>query len=144
MSLPLTDVRTGQTFTFGDFAGRPVYVETMATWCPSCRSQLESVQGAVTALEGQPPVFVAVSVETTLTSAQLAQYADENGFTPIFAVATPELLKALVDTFGRTITNPPSTPHFVIAPDGSHGELLTGSSSADEIVVLLGAVAGER
>lgn len=144
MSLPLTDVRTGQTFVLSDFAGRPVYVETMATWCPSCRSQLQRVQGAVTALEGQPPVFVAVSVETTLTPAQLAQYADDNGFTPIFAVATPELLQALVATFGRTITNAPSTPHFLIAPDGSHGELLTGSSSTEEIVALLSTVAGER
>jgi thiol-disulfide isomerase/thioredoxin len=144
MSLPLTDVRTGQAFTLGDFADRPVYVETMATWCPSCRSQLQSVQGAVTALAGEPPVFVVISVETTLPPAQLAQYADDNGFTPIFAVATPELLQALVDTFGRTITNPPSTPHFVIAPDSSHGELLTGFSSSEAIITLLDAIAGER
>jgi|GEM_PF-726056 len=142
MTLPLTDVRTGQSFTLADFAGRPVYVETMATWCPNCRAQLITVQEATVALEGQPPVFVALSVETTLPPTELAQYAAENGFTPIFAVATPEILQALVDSFGRTITNPSSTPHFVIAPNGSQGELMTGFSSTDQIVALLNAAKG--
>ncbi len=137
MRLPLTDVRTGQSFTLADFAGQPVYVETMATWCPSCRGQLEQVQQAITTLEGQPPIFIALSVETTLEPEALARYADENGFTPIFAVVSPELLGALAETFGRTITNPPSTPHFIIAPDSSYGELITGASSAEEIVALL-------
>ncbi|NTU79271.1 MAG: TlpA family protein disulfide reductase [Chloroflexales bacterium] len=143
MALPLTDVQTGEGFTLGDFAGRPVYVEPMATWCHNCRAQLASVQQAATTLQGQPPVFVALSVETTLPPEQLAQYAAANGFALRFAVASPELLQALVDTFGRTITNPPSTPHFIIAPDGSHGELLTGFRSADEIVALLQAAGGE-
>jgi thiol-disulfide isomerase/thioredoxin len=137
MTLPLTVARTGQSFTLADFAGRPVYVETMATWCSNCRAQLTSVQEAITALKGQPPVFIALSVETTLSPDQLAQYATDNGFEPIFAVATPELLQGLAAAFGRTITNPPSTPHFLIQPDGSHGELMTGFSSAERIVELL-------
>lgn len=37
-SLPLTDARTGETFTLGDFSGQLVFVEPMATWCANCRA----------------------------------------------------------------------------------------------------------
>ncbi len=45
-----------------------------------------------------------------------------------------ELLKGLADEFGRSITSAPSTPHFIIHPDGSFSELSTGIHSAEEIV----------
>jgi thiol-disulfide isomerase/thioredoxin len=143
LDLPLTDVATGESFTLASFAGRPVYVETMATWCPNCKSQLMSVQEAIGRTQEQKPVFVAISVETTLPAADLAQYASDNGFEMVFAVATPELLQALAETYGRTITNPPSTPHFIIDAAGHHGELMTGASSADTIGTLIeGAAMG--
>jgi hypothetical protein len=31
-SIPLRNARTGETFTFADFAGRTVYVHPMARW----------------------------------------------------------------------------------------------------------------
>jgi thiol-disulfide isomerase/thioredoxin len=142
LTLPLTDARTGASFTLADFAGRAVYVEPMATWCPKCRAQLAAVQEASDTLKEQSPVVVALSVETTLPPEQLAQYAADNGFDMVFAVASPELLQALVDTFGRTITNPPSTPHFIIAPDGSYSELMTGASSATDVAERMRAVVG--
>jgi hypothetical protein len=30
--LPIVDVRTGETFTLAEFAGKTVFVEPMATW----------------------------------------------------------------------------------------------------------------
>lgn len=139
MTLPLTDVRTGKSFTLADYAGQVVYVETMATWCPNCRTQLSNVQQSLALFGENKPVFVAISVETTLAPQDLAAYAEENGFEVIFAVSTPELLQALNESFGRTITNPPSTPHFLIAANGSHGELRTGFSTPAEIVELVQA-----
>jgi hypothetical protein len=47
---------------------------------------------------------------------------------------TPEMLQGLADTFGRSITSAPSTPHFVIRPDGSYTDLVTGIDTPDEIV----------
>lgn len=140
-TLPLINARTGESFTFADFAGQTVFVEPMATWCSNCRQQLENVRSAREQL-GENVIFVALSVETNISSADLAAYADENGFEWHFAVMTPELLGELVNAFGRTISNPPSTPHFVIRPDGTVSALSTGIESASEIVAQIGAVSG--
>ena len=65
-SLPLTDARTGETFTLGGLGGT-VYAEPMATWCSNCRQQLKNVQAARAQL-GDGVTFVALSVETNLPS----------------------------------------------------------------------------
>ena len=130
---PLTDVRTGETFTLTDFAGKTVFVETMATWCTSCLRQLTNVAEAKGQLEqagNEDIVFVAISVETNLDPASLQAYSEEHGFDWHFAVATPELLRALVDNFGRSVTVPPATPHFVMFADGSVSDLTTGIEPA--------------
>lgn len=131
--LPLTDAKTGETFSLADFAGQTVYVEPMATWCANCRQQLGNVREAKAQL-GDKTTFIALSVETTLAADDLARYADEQGFDFTFAVMTPEVLRALVAEFGQSITSPPSTPHFIISPDGTTSELMTGLSTPDEIV----------
>lgn len=140
-TLPLVNARTGETFTFASFAGRTVFVEPMATWCTNCRQQLGNVRSAREQLSDEV-VFVALSVETNISAADLAEYADDNGFDWYFAVLTPELLAELVTTFGRTVSNPPSTPHFVIRADGSATSLATGIKSAEQIVAQLQAEGG--
>jgi len=132
-ALPLVDARTGESFTIADYAGQTIFVEPMATWCTNCRAQLNNVKEAKAQVTGDV-VFVALSVETALNQAALAQYADENGFDWIFAVATPELLQQLAGDFGQTIANPPATPHFVISPDGTVSDLTTGIESVEAIV----------
>ncbi len=134
-TLPLTDARTGETFTLAELGGT-VYVEPMATWCSNCRAQLGNVQAAQAQVEvGDGDVtFVALSVETTLEPAALAEYADEQGFDFTFAVMTPELLRALAAEFGQSVANPPATPHFVRYPDGSSSKLMTGFSPPDAVL----------
>ncbi|MDX2160421.1 MAG: TlpA disulfide reductase family protein [bacterium] len=139
--MPLTNARTGETFTFADFAGQTVFVEPMATWCTNCRQQLGHVRSAREQL-GDSVVFIALSVETNIASADLASYADDQGFDWQFAVLTPELLGELVNTFGRTISNPPSTPHFILRPDGTTTTLFTGIKSPDEIIAQVQAANG--
>lgn len=102
-TLPLTDARTGETFTLGGLEGT-VYVEPMATWCSNCRTQLGNVQAAQAQVGEGDVTFVALSVETTLEPAALAEYADEQGFDFTFAVMTPELLRALASEFGQSIS----------------------------------------
>jgi len=138
-TMALTDARTGERFTLADFSGKTVFVETMATWCTNCRQQLGNVKSAVARADGEQVVFIAISVETDLAAETLAQYAENNDFGWTFAVATPEMVRALADTFGPTIANPPATPHFWIAPDLLHGDLVTGYESGD---VLLEQLAG--
>lgn len=135
MTTALTDVRTGETFTLADFAGKTVFVEPMATWCTNCRRQLGNVSQAQAQLsDSEDVVFVALSVETTIDDSDLADYTEETGFHWTFAVATPEMLVSLVDSFGQTVTNPPSTPHFIIRPDGSTTDLTTGFEGPEEIL----------
>ena len=139
-TIEITDV-DGATFTLGDFAGTPVFVENFATWCSNCRSQLGTTQAAAASL-GDEAVFVVLSVETTLSPSDVADYAEDNGFTDMrFAVMTPELLAAFVDAFGNSAVNPPSTPHVVIGPSGSAGDLSTGSISEADIVDALRSAA---
>ena len=64
----------------------------------------------------------------------LASYAQGNGFDWTYAVMSNELLAGLADEFGRSITSAPSTPHFIIHPDGTFTELSTGIHSAEEII----------
>lgn len=133
-TIQLTDARTGATFSLSDYAGKVVYVEPMATWCSNCRAQLRQVREAVSQLAGEDVVFVALSVENGLPDATLAEYADRNEFEWVFAVAPTDLIGALVDQFGRTVIVPPSTPHFIISPDGTLSDLRTGQHSANSIV----------
>ena len=134
-TIPLTDVRSGETFTLADFAGKTVFVEPMATWCTNCRRQLLNVSQAKAQLgDSEDVVFVALSVETTISDADLLDYTEQTGYFFTFAVATPEMIVSLVDTFGQSITNPPSTPHFIIRPDGSTTELSTGFDGPDNII----------
>lgn len=131
--IALTNVRTGETFTLADFAGKTIFVEPMATWCTNCRRQLTNVSSARAQL-GDDVVFVGLSVETTISNDDLKAYTDSTGFDWVFAVATPELLQELVTLYGQTVTNPPSTPHFIIRPDGSTTDLVTGIEGVEELV----------
>ena len=45
-SAALTDARTGETFKIADYAGKTIYVETFATWCPNCQKQLTAIHEA--------------------------------------------------------------------------------------------------
>ena len=135
-TITLVNAATGEQFALVDFQGKTVFVEPMATWCGNCRAQQGEVRQAKERL-GDDVVFIGLSLETTLPPEDLAAYAADNGFDWTYAVMPVELLSALSDEFGRSITNAPSTPHFIIRPDGSFSELLTGIDSADEIVALI-------
>jgi thiol-disulfide isomerase/thioredoxin len=134
LDLPLTDVATGETFTLGGFAGRTVYVEAMATWCTNCRRLLQSVKEAMARADEDAYVFVGISVESNLPDETLAEYARRWNFPLKFAVATPELVAALVANYGRDVTVPPSTPHFLVRFDGTVTGLNLGFKSPDEIL----------
>lgn len=109
-TLTMTDVRTGQEFAVSDFLGCTVYVETMATWCINCMMQMVNVAAALPNLDPERHVVMAISIETQLAPEDLAKYAENSDFDWIFSVASPELLKAIVDAFGRDAVVPSITP----------------------------------
>ncbi|MBA3414212.1 MAG: redoxin family protein [Chloroflexia bacterium] len=136
----LTDACSGQTFTLADFASKTVYVEAMATWCPPCRDQLSRVKEAAAQIpeeEREDIVLVVLSSEIDLPREDLATYAVDNDFPFIFAVMPAEMLQAMAEDLGQEIAVPPATPHLIVAPDGTIGELRTGSAAPEEILALL-------
>jgi thiol-disulfide isomerase/thioredoxin len=132
-TLPVTNAITGETFTLADFAGKTVFVEPMATWCPNCRAQQQRVMQVQNQLNTDEVIFISLSIET-ISDEQLADYARQNDFTQEFVVGTPDLLNALVEQFGRSVISAPGTPHFIIAPDGSLSELSLGSKSVEALL----------
>jgi thiol-disulfide isomerase/thioredoxin len=142
MSAELIDACTGQSFTLAEFSGKVLYVEAMATWCPPCRDQLGRVREAMAQL---PPdqqaetVVVALSSEVDLPREALAQYAADNGFPFIFAVLPVEVLQDMANNLGQEVAVAPATPHLIVGPDGSVGELRTGSTTPEDIIALLDA-----
>lgn len=142
LTVNLTDAATGETFTLADFAGKTVYVEPMATWCTNCRAQQQQVREVKAALNPGSFVFVSLSVEPNDTTEGLAEYRQREDFPWVFAVAPPDMIASLVEQFGRTVTSPPSTPHFVISPDGMISQLATGQHSAAQLTAELNAAAG--
>jgi thiol-disulfide isomerase/thioredoxin len=136
-NLALTDSRSGESFTLADFAGKTVYVEPMATWCPICRAQQQSVIPVFEQLDSGDYIFLSLSVGESVSDSTLASYADAAGFNWTFAIASPEMMSALADQFGRGVLSPPSTPHFFILPDGTTTDLTTGSESTDALIARL-------
>ncbi len=87
-------------------------------------------------VDAENVVFVTLDVDTNNSAASFAQYADDNGFPWIFAVATPELMRELSDQFGAGVTIPPTEPQWLIRPDGSIVGLIS-SNSANSLVSLI-------
>jgi peroxiredoxin len=139
---PLVNATTGNTFTLADFAGKTVYVEPMATWCTNCKAQQGQVRTVREQLGEENYVYISLSVEPNDTTEGLAAYLVRENFPWTFAIAPTEMIASLVEQFGRSVTTPPSTPHFVISPDGAVSQLMTGQHSADELVAILTAAAG--
>lgn len=133
----LVNARTGETFRLADFAGKSVFVEPFATWCTNCRNQMSRVNSLIGQPNTENYVFVALSVESGITAEDLADYAERYGFNFIFAALPDAMIADLVAQFGRSITNPPSTPHFIIRPNGDLSPLTTGPESAEEILAQL-------
>lgn len=133
-TIPLMNARTGETFTLADFAGKTVFVEPMATWCPNCRTQQGFVSQAMASLNSDDFVFISLSVGENVSNEVLAGYADRNSFPQIFVVADTEISNALVEQFGFSIMSPPSTPHFTISPTGTISNLVTGSHRPEMLI----------
>ena len=146
LDLPLTDAATGEPFALRDLDGSVVLVETMATWCGNCRRQLGHLREAAAVLGGEAApgvavVYLVISVERGLDPGALVAYAEREGFEFRLVVADDALLRALADRFGRAVLSPASTPHLVVARDGSVGPLTTGFTSPATLVAWLQAAA---
>lgn len=139
---PMTDVRTGETFTLADFAGKVVAVEPMAAWCINCLHQQQAVIEALAAIDSEDLVYISLDVDPTELPEDLAAYAEHWGFDWRFVLADRELLRQLAGAFGDQVLAPPSTPKLLIGRDGSVTGPLFGHLDAAAIEAELRAALG--
>jgi len=116
LAYELVDVRSGEVFTLAELATEgPVLLESMAIWCTTCLQQQRQV---VEAHELADFHSVGIDVDPNERPDDLADYAEREGFDWRFAMADAELIDLLADRFGFAVSNPPSTPTFVVSTDG--------------------------
>jgi hypothetical protein len=138
LAITFTDVRSGESFTLAQLAvDGPVLLEPMAVWCSNCRAQQHEV---LRAHEAAAFTSVSLDIDLSETPAQLAEYANREGFEWHFAMADAALYRLLQDRFGLGATNPPLTPLIVIEPDGTVRplEFGRGTRSAEQLIDELG------
>ena len=137
LALELVDVRSGETFTLAELAeDKPILLETMAIWCTTCLSQQREV---VRAHDLGDFHAVGIDVDPNERALDLAAYADREGFDWRFAVADRELAGLLTERFGFEVTNPPSTPTFVITDETIRALEFGHVRTAEELIHELGA-----
>jgi thiol-disulfide isomerase/thioredoxin len=132
--MKMTDVRTGQTFTISDFAGKVVLVETMAQWCPTCERQENEVI-KLHELLGKSENLVSVSLDVDVheDEASLKEYAAARGYDWYFAVAPLEVARALGNLYSAQYLNPPLSPMLVVDRKGDVYGLPYGLKSAESL-----------
>lgn len=135
----LVDVATGTPFRIADLSGKVVLVETMATWCPTCRAQQDDVHAALKQLPSDSVAYVVLDVDPSENADSLAAYRMSNGYTGMYAIAGDVVARALAADFGDQVLNPPSTPMIVIGTDGRVTLTDFGRKSADDIISLVQA-----
>jgi thiol-disulfide isomerase/thioredoxin len=126
----------GSTVRLADFAGRPVVVELMATWCASCEDQQRVLQEARADLPADA-VLLSLDVDPASDPGALDDYAAARGFDWTFASAPVPLLRSLAEAFGDDAINPAATPILVIDRDGTAWMPPLGHKDRAAIVELL-------
>jgi len=136
--MELKDVRTGETFTMNDFAGKVVLVETMAIWCPNCAVQANEVRKLHEAL-GNPEDLVTVSLDVDFNEddASLKEYVEGYGFDWRYAVAPLEVARALGNLYSAEYLNPPLSPMLIIDRKGEVHLLDFGKKRAETLQKIL-------
>lgn len=135
-SATLRDVLTGEEFRIDDLRGKVVAIEAMAVWCVTCRFQQRESQAALDELASSDVVYISLDVDPNEREIDLAEYARREGFDWRFVVASPEVSRSLVATFGDQILSPPATPLVVLDPSGAVVAQHIGITGGSRLVAL--------
>lgn len=131
-STPLTDVRTGSSFTINDFKGKVVIVQNAATGCTACLEQAKQIQ-ALGEMQGSEVVIVGLDGSGQDGAAALKTYAEENGFDGSFAIAPQAVIEAINSLYGADFFQETTPTILVIDAEGKVHPLEAGMMNADEL-----------
>ena len=88
------------------------------------------MQGAL----GDGVVLISIDVDPNETAQALARHAQQNNRNWAFAIAPPDVQRALADQFGRNVLNPPTTNVILIDRGGNATLLRAGVKPAAELI----------
>ncbi len=132
LDTPLTDVRTGESFMFSDYAGKTVLVESFATFCPACKKQQQHIKEFHEAV-GDSVVSIGLNTDPNEDAELVLSYANNNNFDWTYAVAPNDLTQTLVDEFGTAIVSTPTAPIVMICKDQSSRLLPSGVKNPETL-----------
>lgn len=74
---------TGQTVDLKSFAGKKVFVNLWATWCPPCRVEMPSIEKLYQSVDKEKTAFVMLALDDDFEKAK--QYVSDNKFSfPVY------------------------------------------------------------
>ncbi len=130
----LIHAASGETFQIDDFQGKVILVETMAQWCSNCLKQQKQVKELHNLLGmNKDLISIALDIDPNSSTDSLQQYAANNSFDWIYAVAPAEVSREIGNLYGDQFLNPPSTPILIIDRKGQAHPLPFGIKSAEEL-----------
>lgn len=133
-----TNVQNGKPLALADFEGKPTLVTFWAHWCPFCQKELPTVQAFYEQNKSKYN-FLTVSVNEGQNPAK-PEFADTEAFIKTNGVTMPTVR----DETGTVVKtwNISSFPTFyVVAPDGTVAQKLTGAQTPAELEAALAAAA---
>ncbi len=92
----LTDV-DGQRFSLSDYRGRPILLQFMATWCPSCNIEVDRLK-EIQRRYGEEVAIISIGVDPTESDKRLKEFSEKRGAQWRFARDT----MALTQRYGVT------------------------------------------
>ncbi len=131
LKAPLTDVRTGTSFTMAGFKGKVVLVEMMAVWCPKCLDQQRNMAMLQKQVTTPDLVMVSLDIDATETADLLKRHVERYGFGWPFAVASREVAREISTLYGNQFLSPPATPMLMIDRKGKVHTLEMGIKSVE-------------
>jgi thiol-disulfide isomerase/thioredoxin len=116
--IPLTDVRSGESFALADFGDQVVIVDLMAVWCPNCLLQQQQLQIASSEWSDDEVVIVSLDVDPNESVPILLKHAEDYHIGWRSAMSPQGMTNKLVAEFGPIVTSVSATPLILIGPGG--------------------------
>ena len=107
-------------------------LETFAVWCSICTKQqkeIKKLHGRI----GDDFVSITVGVDPNEDADKVRAHVKRNGFDWLYAVASPEMTRSLIDEFGTMVINAPAAPIIIIDEDGEARLLGRGVKSVEKL-----------
>lgn len=128
----LKDVKTGDIFKISDFEGKPILLESFAVWCPTCTAQQRETKKLHDEV-GDSIITISLDTDPNEDEERILQHITRNNFKGFYAVAPPDMTRALIDEFGIGIVNAPSVPMILICEDQSTRFLRGGIKTPEDL-----------